>query len=267
MSLRFDEIVCGDCVEIMRGMPSNSVPLTVTSPPYGLTRPRHAEHFRFEPIAQQLFRITMDGGVVVWVTRDQQKEYGESLDSFRQAQYFQLLGFKVQTLIMDRDCAGSPGCRYGEAVEYAFVLVKGDRPRVFNPQMQPTKNSGAVKNMRRRWPDGTVRGIETSIVGPERRKGAIWYIATGKHTAEEEWVRELNHAAIMPEGQAETFILSYTKEGDLVFDPMAGIATTCKMAIKHKRHYFGAEVDPEWHQHAVRRLEEYRTKLGRTGSK
>ena len=32
----YNQIVCGDCVEIMRELPSNSIDLVVTSPPYNL---------------------------------------------------------------------------------------------------------------------------------------------------------------------------------------------------------------------------------------
>lgn len=264
-SLRINQIVCGDCVQVMRGMADKCIPLTVTSPPYGEIRPGHSQYFRFEPIADQLYRVTKDGGVLVWVTKDQQADFGESLESFRQASYFQKCGFKVQTLIMEKGWGGgTPHFRYGAPPEYAFICIKGARPRVFRPVKRPSKHAGKQRTIEHREADGTFRAEESFVVNDNRVLGTVWPIATGKHTAEEEWVRRFPHGGLMPEAQAERFIQTYSGRFDLVFDPMAGLGTTCKMAVKHHRFYFGAEIDPEYHRAAVRRLQEYKDRLGRT---
>ncbi len=39
MKLELNQIICGDCLEVMRSMPSESVDLVVTSPPYNLGKP------------------------------------------------------------------------------------------------------------------------------------------------------------------------------------------------------------------------------------
>lgn len=69
--LELDKIYCGDCVHIMRDMPDEFIDLTVTSPPYGELRDYEGYVFDFENIAKELYRITKDGGVVVWVVNDQ----------------------------------------------------------------------------------------------------------------------------------------------------------------------------------------------------
>jgi len=63
------------------------------------------------------------------------------------------------------------------------------------------------------------------------------------------------HPAIFPEKLAEDHILSWSNEGDTVFDPMAGSGTTLKMAKKNNRNYIGIEVSPEYIEIINKRLE------------
>jgi site-specific DNA-methyltransferase (adenine-specific) len=65
--LELNKIYCGDCLDLMRDMPDKCIDLTVTSPPYDNLREYKGYSFRFEETAKELFRITKDGGVVVWV--------------------------------------------------------------------------------------------------------------------------------------------------------------------------------------------------------
>ena len=60
----------------------------------------------------------------------------------------------------------------------------------------------------------------------------------------------------MPEQMAEDHIVSWSRPGELVFDPMAGAGTTCKMALLNNRHYLGFEVHSPYHMEAMRRLRE-----------
>ena len=56
-----------NCLDTMKRMDNNFVDLTVTSPPYDNLRDYKGYAFDFESIAKELFRVTKDGGVVVWV--------------------------------------------------------------------------------------------------------------------------------------------------------------------------------------------------------
>jgi len=48
--------------------------------------------------------------------------------------------------------------------------------------------------------------------------------------------------------------LSWSNEGDLVFDPMCGSGTTCKMAYLAKRKFLGVDISSEYIQIARERL-------------
>ena len=65
-----NKIIYGNCVDVMAAFPDNYIDLTVTSPPYDNLRDYNGYTFDFEGIAVQLYRITKDGGVVVWVVGD-----------------------------------------------------------------------------------------------------------------------------------------------------------------------------------------------------
>jgi len=69
-----DQIINTNCVDGLREVPDSAIPLTVTSPPYDDLREYGGHPFtmeRFQVIANQLYRVTGEGGIVVWVVRDQ----------------------------------------------------------------------------------------------------------------------------------------------------------------------------------------------------
>ena len=56
----------------------------------------------------------------------------------------------------------------------------------------------------------------------------------------------------MPEQMAEDHILSWSRVGDLVFDPFAGAGTALKMALLNHRRYLGFEINPKYVELAKR---------------
>ena len=81
----------------------------------------------FKKIAKQLYRVMKDGGVVVWVVGDSVIKGNKSLTSFKQALYFQQVGFNMFDVMIYEKAGTSPPHkkRYFNAYEYMFVLSKG----------------------------------------------------------------------------------------------------------------------------------------------
>lgn len=84
------DIKQGDCLELMREIPTSSVDLVVTSPPYDNLRDYNGniEQWNFEKftqIAKELYRVVNQGGVVVWVVADATIKGSETGTSFKQA--------------------------------------------------------------------------------------------------------------------------------------------------------------------------------------
>ena len=93
--MELNKIYNEDCLDTMARMPDEFVDLTVTSPPYDNLRTYNGYSFDFERIAQELYRVTKIGGVVVWVVGDATVDGSETGTSFRQALYFKEIGLEV----------------------------------------------------------------------------------------------------------------------------------------------------------------------------
>jgi site-specific DNA-methyltransferase (adenine-specific) len=136
-----DYIKQRDCLEGMKEIPDGSIDLTVTSPPYDNLRTYNGNinqwcFEKFQRIAEELFRITKDGGVVVWIVADATINGSETGTSFKQALYFKDCGFNIHdTMIWEKPTCtdtGSLKVRYGGCFEYMFVFCKG-KIKTFNP--------------------------------------------------------------------------------------------------------------------------------------
>ncbi len=144
------KLILGDCKEKMKELSDKSVDLTVTSPPYDDLREYGGHSWGFEGIAKELFRVTKDGGVVVWVVGDQTIDGSETCTSDRQKLYFKdVCGFNVHdTMIYVKNGFPFPeATRYQPIFEYMFVLSKG-RPLTFNP-ITRKNNWGSI--VKREW--------------------------------------------------------------------------------------------------------------------
>ena len=84
-----------NCLNTMAKIPNDFIDLTVTSPPYDDLRKYNGFFFDFESIAKELYRVTKDGGVVVWVVSDGTVKGSESGTSFKQALFFKECGFNL----------------------------------------------------------------------------------------------------------------------------------------------------------------------------
>jgi site-specific DNA-methyltransferase (adenine-specific) len=237
-----------NCLDTMNSMPEESIDLTGTSPPYDDLRTYNGYSFDFENVAKGLFKVTKKGGVVVWVVGDQTKDGDKSGTSFRQALYFKEIGFKLHDVIIYEKSGVSPvKNRYYPAFEYMFVLSK-DKIKTFNPICdRPNKwRERWGKTRQRRKADGTMGEKYESKIAPEfgiRRN--IWKYTQGGGYGSDDKIA-YKHPAIFPEKLAEDHILSWSNEGDLVYDPFMGSGTTAKMAKLNNRNYIGSEISGEY---------------------
>ena len=250
---KLDNICHSDCVEFMKSMKENFIDLTVTSPPYDELRDYNGYSFDFENIAKQLFRVTKKGGVVIWVVGDKIKKGNKSLTGFKQALYFQQVGFNVHDIMIYRK-KNTPFMRsnaYTNCFEFMFVLCKGS-PNTFNPLRVKTVRQGKEMLPYNKKADGVNKKIMAELK-TEKTMTNIWEYAVGYGGSTSDKLA-FKHPAIFPEKLAEDHILSWTNEHDIVFDPMCGSGTTCKMAAVNKRHYIGCDISKEYVELAKKRL-------------
>ena len=237
-------------------MADNFIDLTVTSPPYDGLRTYNGYSFPFEDIAKELYRTTKQGGVVVWVVNDSTKNGSESLTSFKQAIYFVGCGFNLHdTMIYRAEKPPLTHNRYEQKFEYMFVFSKG-KPKTFNPILEPSKYAGQDKKSRTMRQDSDELGNRSGkgCVADLKIKGNIWEYAIGGGKSTKDQIA-FKHPAIFPEQLANDHILSWSNEGDIVYDPFAGSGTTGKMAILNKRKCIMSEISAEYCEIIKKRLE------------
>ena len=241
-----------DCLDTMNRMEDNCIDLTVTSPPYDNLRDYKGYTFDFESIAKELFRVTKDGGVVVWVVGDNTKNFCESLSSFRQATYFvKECGFKLLDTMIYYKQNYAPAYptlrRYANQFEYMFIFSKG-RPSTFNPVMvDKVENRNGWSGFRQK--DGSVKRKIVKTIGDKKQASNVWSYPVG--------FKNLGHPAVFPEQLANDHIISWSNENDIVYDPFMGSGTTAKMALKNNRLYIGSEISKEYCDIAEKRIDTY----------
>ena len=257
------ELMHGDCLELMKDVPDQSVDLTVTSPPYDNLRTYNGTLNDWTPekwqaIIRELFRVTKDGGVVVWVVGDATINGSETGTSFRQALYAMDCGFKLHdTMIYHKDNPPPVGGsnRYYQAFEYMFVLSKGaPRLNAIEAQRRNKWNDKRTTRFRAvtRNADGEFEKKQVPIKEVVKIQNVWTYVVSGGASATDRLAYQ--HPAIFPEALARDHILSWSNPGDVVLDPFLGSGTTGKMAILEGRRFIGIEREPEYFDIAQKRI-------------
>ena len=245
--LELDKIYCMDCLEGLKLLDNNCIDLTVTSPPYDDLRTYNGYSFDFENTAKELYRITKDGGVVVWVVADKTNNGSETGTSFKQALFFKDIGFNLHdTMIYMSDKPPLTHNRYEQKFEYMFVFSKG-KPKTFNPIMEECKYAGSDKKARtfRHTGDELQETHIKNKVNKEKIKGNVWYFSTGYNKSTKDKIA-FKHPAIFPEQLVNDHIISWSNKGDIVLDPFIGSGTTAKMAKLNDRNFIGFEISKEY---------------------
>lgn len=256
------QLMFGDCLERMKEIPDGSVDLTVTSPPYDCLRSYNNNidkswtNKKWEPIIKELYRVTKNGGIVVWVVGDATVKGSETGTSFKQALYFMECGFNLHdTMIWNKQNCSSIGSmnRYENTFEYMFILSKG-KPKTANIITdKPNKRAGELQYGSIRQKDGTVR--KTSQYGKRAiaefgRRSNVWNVFPAKSP------KERLHPAPFPEQLAQDHILSWSNVGDVVLDIFMGSNTTGKMSILNGRKFIGIELDEKYYDISCKRIKD-----------
>lgn len=251
-------LMLGDCLERMKEIPEGSVDLTVTSPPYDNLRSYNGNNEQWgehvwKAVLAELYRITKDGGVVVWVVGDATIKGSETGTSFKQALHAMDCGFNLHdTMIYRTHKPPLNSNRYQHCFEYMFVFSKS-RPTTFNPIKTASKKAGQKRQGITHWrPDG--RKVDMSKGGyyaDRKVMENIWEYASGNNGDDK---IAMQHPARFPESLASDHIISWSNEGDTVFDPFMGSGTTGKMAKLAGRNFIGIELDPDYFEIAKQRI-------------
>lgn len=250
-------LMLGDCLERTKEITDDSVDLTVTSPPYDNLRTYNGNNDQWgehvwKAVIEDLYRITTDGGVVVWVVGDATIKGSETGTSFKQALWAMECGFNLHdTMIYEKAqaCFGSNKC-YLQSFEYMFIFSK-EKPKSINFIRDRKNIRGGVEEStasRGMDKDGSLgeRIIKKAASFGKRKN--IWKYGVGGGST--------GHPAVFPEKLAHDHIISWSNEGDTVFDPFMGSGTTGVAAKNLNRDFIGIEMDEGYFKIAENRIKE-----------
>ena len=263
--LELNKIYCGDNLTLIKQLDDNSVDLTVTSPPYDNLRTYNGYSWDFEGLAKELFRVTKDGGVVVWVVGDATINGSETGTSFRQALYFMECGFRLHdTMIYEKNGSSFPASqdsnRYTQIYEFMFVFSKEKPKKTTLICDKENRWSGCTSfgKSKIRDKNGELKDKNMKPIPSVSPRNNIWKYSTGENYSTKDKIAYA-HPAIFPEKLAEDHIISWSNKGDLILDPFMGSGTTAKMALKNQRNFIGFELSQEYCNIANRRIEGWKT--------
>jgi len=248
------KLINGECLEEMAKLEAGSVDLTVTSPPYDNLRSYNGNNEQWgehvwRSVIEQLFRVTKEGGVVVWVVGDATIKGSETGTSLKQALHAKDCGFNLETMIWEKTGSGCLGSTYyySQNFEFMFIFVKGKplhgeliKDRENKVKSGKVKvNSGLDKEGK-----GRTRIVERKPFG---KRNNIWRFDTKKNS---------DHPAPFPEKLAQDHILSWSNGGDTILDPFMGSGTTGVVCKNLNREFIGIELDGAYFNIAKQRISE-----------
>jgi adenine-specific DNA-methyltransferase len=243
----------GDCLDLLRAIPAESLQLIVTSPPYNIGK-EYEKRLHLGLYLQQqaqviaeCVRVLSPRGSICW----QVGNYVDRgaiipLDTVLYP-IFSGLGLGMRNRIIwhfehGLHCSRRFSGRYETIVwftksdEYIFNL---DAVRV--PQKYPGK----------KYFKGPRAG-QYSCNPLGKNPGDLWVIPNVKSNH----VEKTEHPCQFPVELIERLVLSLTNEGDWVLDPFLGTGTTVIAAIRHGRRGIGAETVPKYVQLARQRIQQ-----------
>jgi DNA modification methylase len=265
---RGGQIICGDAAEVLRTLPSASVALTVSSPPYFQHRDYGAKQqigreqsligylARLSVVLTELLRVTDARGSCFLVIGDTYRGRKLLLVPHRLAFLADKLGWTVRNDIIwnKKDPAPeSPRNRWRSSHEHVLFLTK--RPSGYRFHADALRIPYAAATVRR-WASGQVYGGRKSC-GRRNPKDSrmrhgqtftlnprgclptdVWTMAASSASA--------SHYATFPEALIRPMVEACTSPGDLVLDPFAGSGTACRLAMQLGRRYLGIEINPKY---------------------
>jgi len=241
-----NQIICGDCLEVMKELPDKSVDLVVTDPPYNKNYPyKDYNDNRLDYwdwllyIFVEISRILKPNSSI-YVKQDLDNLYNMMTILNNIASYKNIINWKNQS-------QGHPKNNYDKFAEIIIFYTKGWNP-TFNTyaekRIKPDNYwSGCGKIFKGKisnyWDD--IKPINSGCV---KLNEAVRDIETNKKL----------HSCQIPKGLARRCINFSTNKDDVVLDPFLGSGTTAVACKELGRKYIGIEISPEYCEIARRRV-------------
>jgi DNA modification methylase len=255
----------GDTLDKLKEIPSESIQLIITSPPYNIGKEYETQvelvHYLdwLTPIAKELFRVLKDGGSLCW----QVGNFVDAGEVFPLDIYFypmfKSVGLKLRNrIVWHFDHGLHASKRLSGRYETMLWFTKGDE-YVFNldPIRVPSKYPGKrhfKPGPNYGKPSGNPLGKNPSDIWKimvKEWETALWDIPNVKANHPEKTI----HPCQFPIELVERCVLAMTNEGDFVLDPFTGVASALLAALKQNRKAIGIDRDKRYLNEGRRRIE------------
>lgn len=231
-----NQVILGDCLEIMKNIPDKSIDMILCDLPYGTTACKWDTIIPFEPLWEQYKRIVKDNAAIV-LTASQPfttKLIASNLDMF-----------KYTWVWNKNNSAGFALAKIRPFIITEDVCIFGKKKIAYYPQME-IRGKARVKG-------GYSRSDNYGLLRPTKSVSNTYYpknILNFSNAVQKDKI----HPTQKPVALFEYLIKTYTNEGDLVLDNCAGSGTTAVACKNLNRSYILIEKDPEYYQKILERL-------------
>jgi len=239
--MEINKIYNESCLDTLKRIPSNSIDLVITSPPYNMNlRIRNGEYCSRQIVKE--FSTKYEGFDDNLPIEDYYKFHSEVLNELLRTSNMIFYNIQIVT--------GSKRAIFkiiGEFSDYLKDVVVWDKgyaqpamaPKVLNRRTELIlvfdKNNGISRQFEKaNFERGTLDDL--------------WLIKRGKKVID-------GHSAVFPEELVKTIIDNFSTEGDLIYDPFMGTGTTAIVAKKLKRNYLGSELTEKYFKVINERLQ------------
>ena len=233
-----NQVLQGDCLELMKDIPDGSVDMILADLPYGITACKWDTIIPFEPLWEQYKRIIKKNGAIV-LTASQPFTSALVMSNPKMFKYEWIWDKKIPS--------GMSYARYQPMRQHENIVVFCKGRTVYNPQKtlrdKPAKGGGMSK------------GETTNNQNLIALKKTYYYKNPTTILVEDKVRRGSLHPTQKPVALFEYLIKTYTNEGDLVLDNVAGSGTTGVACQNLNRNFILMEKEPEYVEIIKKRLE------------
>jgi len=238
-----NKIIQGDCLEVMQGMPDNSVDMILCDLPYGTTACKWDTIIPFEPLWEAYKRIIKDNGAIV-LTGSQPFTSKLVMSNLKMFKY---------EIIWEKDSPTNPFMAKIQIMKrHENICIFYNKQPTFNPQMEKRNN----KNKRNNNTNNKYKtGTKGNAILQRKNIGNNEYIYPSSINKFNRGSRG-KHPTQKPVALFEYLIKTYTNEGELVLDNCIGSGTTAVACKNLKRNFIGIELEEKYCKIAKDRLKQ-----------
>ena len=229
----------GDCLEIMKCIPDNSVDMILCDLPYGTTACKWDSVIPFEPLWEQYKRIIKDNSAIVLFGSE---PFSSAL------RMSNIKDYRYDWIWEKEQGANFMLCKYQPYKVHETISVFSKKRHKYYPQMTEGKpyisgkgTSGDIT--------GNVKKVQTKNNGT-RYPRSIQKFNTNKSKGS-------LHPTQKPVALLEYLIKTYTNEGETVLDNAMGSGSTGEACLKTNRNFIGIEQDDKYFEIAYNRINGY----------